>query len=433
MNKEEKKLKKRPLSHNPLLNFSQEENFLYSDPKFMNEELWKRKYNLRKLHEKWERKVKTNFLNIDLKFGRSKNKNNKFNQILYNDNIITKIKNIPQIIPLSPSLKNKSTITSINYDKYNDKISYYLSHKNPWNSKTTIDKNNNNLNNIKRFNITKNEIMIRNKLRNSNEAKNIIVKCKYYNNKYLEKKQKLKELINKYSNEMIQEISKKYEKEIKLKHSGKQKFKNFLVFQDMMAKYKKLFYELHPNTKNILLLKKSKSDINIHEFKMMNEIEHENIYEELYIIINYLKENKDIIKSQKDKETIIRNYFDIIEKDGYLRDKDVNYQKYILNFGNNDNFISIRKQIDKSMHSPNLLSNRKRNGSCLNLNNYQNEKKKLLEYNLSFYHPGTYYLFNKGSEEEYHAWSCCMNDKKTSKGCCKKIEKIQIFNYDIIV
>ena len=201
----------------------------------------------------------------------------------------------------------------------------------------------------------------------------------------------------------------------------------------MMAKYKKLFYELHPNTKNILLLKKSKSDINIHEFKMMNAIEHENIYEELYIIINYLKENKDIIKNQKDKETIIRNYFDIIEKDGYLRDKDVNYQKYILNFGNNDNIISIRKQIDKSMHSPNLLSNRKRNGSCLNLNNYQNEKKKLLEYNLSFYHPGTYYLFNKGSEEEYHAWSCCMNDKKTSKGCCKKIEKIQIFNYDIIV
>ena len=32
-----------------------------------------------------------------------------------------------------------------------------------------------------------------------------------------------------------------------------------------------------------------------------------------------------------------------------------------------------------------------------------------------------------------HAWSCCMNENKTSKGCCKKIEKIPIFNYDIIM
>lgn len=32
-----KKQKKRPLSHNPLINFSYEENFLYFNPKFMNE------------------------------------------------------------------------------------------------------------------------------------------------------------------------------------------------------------------------------------------------------------------------------------------------------------------------------------------------------------------------------------------------------------
>ena len=108
-------------------------------------------------------------------------------------------KKIPCIIPFSPSINDKSPIT--NYDKYNDKISYYLTHKNPWNSQTSIDKNTH----IKKFqktNITKNEIIIKNKIKNSNEAKNI--------------------LIDKYANEMMQLVSKKYEKEIKLKRSKKQ-------------------------------------------------------------------------------------------------------------------------------------------------------------------------------------------------------------------
>ena len=143
------KQKKRPLSHNPLLNFSHEENFLYSNPKFMNEELWKRKYNLRKLHEKWKRKVKTNFLNIDLKFGRSPNRAEKINKVIYRDNIIIKPDNLPQAIPLSPIIRKKTTISDIDKvkvsDKYNDKISYYLTNKNPWNNNTRIGKSNNSI------------------------------------------------------------------------------------------------------------------------------------------------------------------------------------------------------------------------------------------------------------------------------------------------
>ena len=426
MNKNEKKAKKRPLSHNPLINFSYEENFLYSNPKFMNEELWKRKYNLKKLHEKWKRKVKTNFLNIDLKFGHSNNKNNKLNPLIYRDDMFEKIKKIPCIIPFSPTINDKSPIT--NYDKYNDKISYYLTHKNPWNSQTSIDKNTH-IKNFQKTNITKNEIIIKNKIKNSNEAKNIIINCKYYNNKYLEKKEKLKQLIDKYANEMMQLISKKYEKEIKLKRSKKQKYKNFLVFQEMITRYKTLFCELYPDNKKIFL-KRCKSDINL------NKIEHENIYKELYIIIHYLRENKEIIKNQKEKESIINNFFDIIEKDEYLRNKNVDYQKYILNFGKNDKImIDNKKECDKSKKSiqrPNLLSSRKKNASCLNINTFRSEKKHNLEYKISYYHPGTYFLFKK-DDEEYHAWSCCMNEKKLSKGCCKKIEKIPIFNYDIIM
>ncbi len=311
MNKYEKKDKKRPLSHNPLINFSHEENFLYSNPKFMNEELWRKKYNLKKLHEKWERKVKTNFLNIDLKFGHSKNKNNKLNQVIYNVDMMEKIKKIPNLIPLSPLINNKSTI--MYYDKYNDKISYYLSHKNPWNNKTAVDKNYN-IKNIEKTNIIKNDKMIGNKLKNSNEAKNIIISCKYYNKQYLEKREKLKELIKNYANEMMQIVSKKYEKEIKLKGLGKQKFKNFLIFQDMITKYKKLYHELNPNNRKNMSLKRCKSDINLHEIKMKNIIEHQNIFKELYIIINYLKENKEIIKTIKEKEKIINNFFDVIEK-----------------------------------------------------------------------------------------------------------------------
>ena len=431
MNKKEKQ-KKRPLSHNPLLNFSHDDNFLYSDPKFMNEELWKRKYNLRKLHQKWERKVKTNFLNIDLKFGRSKNKNNKLNQIIYRDHILINKYNIPKLAPLSPSNNKKAINTIIGDDKYNDKISYYLSHNNPWNNGVSVDKKFN-LYNFKNFNRTKNELLIKNNLKNSNEAKNIIVKCKYYNNQYIHRIKMLKELINKYASDTLQEISKKYEKEIKLKRHGKQNFKNYLVFKEMVNKYKNLYKNLETNK---IFLKKSNSDINLNvNLNETNEQKAEkDIYKELYLIINYLKENKDIINNQKNKEMIIKSYFEVLEKDEILRDKNIQYQKYILNFAKIDINNDIKKNDnDESNKKPNLLSCRKKNFSCLNLtkNKDKDIKKKYLEYNISFYHPGTYYLFNKG-DDEYHAWSCCMNENKTSKGCCKKIEKKPIFNYDII-
>ena len=433
MKKNEKR--KRPLSHNPLLNFYHDDNFLYSNPKFMNEELWKRKYNLRKLHEKWKRKLKTNFLNIDHKFDSLDNKNNKINKIIYKDNnsIIKDIYNMKNIFCFSPLMKKRQEISLYNNDKYNDKISYYLFNKNPWDNRISI---NNNLYNIKEFNKINEDIIIKNNLKNTNEAKNIKVKCNYYNNKYIKKNEKLKELINRYINEIKQIIEKKYKKEIKLKYKDKENFKNYLIFKEMIIKYKELYEEIiqyeidkylkyHKNIK----LKKSNSEINIHKIKNKEIIENNNIYEELYIIINYIKENKDIINTQKDKEFIVKNYFDIIEKDEYLRDKNINYQKYIINFTKNIN-VHL-KQKDEPYYKQYTI-NKKYNGSSLNLMNNSNKKKKNLEYIISFYHPGTYFLFNNG-ENEYHAWSCCMNENKNSKGCSKKIEKKEIFNYDIII
>ena len=47
---------------------------------------------------------------------------------------------------------------------------------------------------------------------------------------------------------------------------------------------------------------------------------------------------------------------------------------------------------------------------------------------ITYYHPGSYYLFHEG-EKDYHAWSCCMNEDRYSKGCSKKVEKSCRTNY----
>ena len=58
MNDKKKPKRNRPLSHNPLLKFKHDDNFLY-DKKFMNDELWQEKYNLRNLRENRRREKKS--------------------------------------------------------------------------------------------------------------------------------------------------------------------------------------------------------------------------------------------------------------------------------------------------------------------------------------------------------------------------------------
>lgn len=49
--------------------------------------------------------------------------------------------------------------------------------------------------------------------------------------------------------------------------------------------------------------------------------------------------------------------------------------------------------------------------------------------NITYYHPGSYYLFKEGNNE-FNAWSCCLNENKFSRGCSKKIEKVLGFQYN---
>ena len=403
----------------------------------MNRELWLERFNLKSLREKWNRKVKTNFLQKDIKFG-SSSKNPEINKVIYKDKINQNdFFFIPNSISFIPFLKNNKTNYSLYQnakDKYNDKISYYLSNKNPWNNRTSIEINKDN--NSKNFNVhekIKKDLIIRNKIKNSNESKNISVKCLFYNNKYIQKKEKLKEITDKYVEDMTSFVNKKYIKELKLKKHGKNFFVKSLIFKEMMIRYKELYEEIM-NIRNIFkkqILNRNNSGDNIYMDKNEKIQKIKNTYELLFIIINYLKENKPILNDIKDKKNLIQNFFDVQDKDEKLRDKDLNYIKFIKNFGINNN-DDLKPEIHISDNSnKGLLYSRKKNGSCLNLYSSPFQKKKFSEYNISYYHPGTYFLFNE-DENEFHAWSCCMNDDKKSRGCCKKIVRIPYFNYDII-
>ena len=47
---------------------------------------------------------------------------------------------------------------------------------------------------------------------------------------------------------------------------------------------------------------------------------------------------------------------------------------------------------------------------------------------ITYYHPGSFFLF-KEKDKEYYAWSCCLNEDKFSKGCSKKFERVLNFTY----
>jgi hypothetical protein len=113
----------------------------------MNDELWLKKYNLKNLRKKWAQKVQTNFLIVDKKFV-SSSRNQDKNKIIYKDKIDEKeLFIIPKFLSHYPNFNKKRQrilLCKKEKDKYNDKISYYLSNKTPWNNQTAIEVNKNN-------------------------------------------------------------------------------------------------------------------------------------------------------------------------------------------------------------------------------------------------------------------------------------------------
>jgi hypothetical protein len=169
---------------------------------------------------------------------------------------------------------------------------------------------------------------------------------------------------------------------------------DIMSIRNFEIRYKILYNELISRSKinifNGQILYRNQSDINLFKNKKENENDIKNIYEELYIIINFLKENKNSLNEMKQETSLFSNYFDILEKNQFLKDKDINYIKFIKNFGIND-----RDNIHISNHAnKGLLITRKRNNSCLNLKNISFPKRKFDEFHITYYHQGTYYLFN---------------------------------------
>ena len=351
MNDKSNPKKRRPLSHNPLLKFKREENFIFEN-KFMNDELRLKKYNLKNLHKKWAQKVQTNFLQMDIKF-ESSSKNPSKNKIIYQDSINKKeLYIIPRFLYNNPYLikKNQNILLSKKVkDKYDDKTSYYLSQRNPWNKQTSIEVSKNN-NNSKNFNVHEKimkELNLRNEYKKTNESKNINVKCYYYNDIYLQRKEKLEELIEKYSEKINEMVTNKYKKELKLKQHGKKLFIKIHMFKEIMKRYKILYNEIINRAKTNIFtgqfLYRNQSDINIFKGKKEGENDIKDIYEELFIIVNYLNENKNSMNEMKEETSLFPNYYDILEKDEFLKAKDINYIKFIKNFGinNRDDNINI--------------------------------------------------------------------------------------------
>ena len=115
------------------------------------------------LHEKWKRKVNVNFKNIDKKFDTRKRqilKRTKTEQDemqdkrffdmthgIFYDNSLTRGNNV---------IKLKKNVN----DKYNNKRSYYLNVKNPWNNDSVFDEKDKKINEKK---ILKNIIITKQK------------------------------------------------------------------------------------------------------------------------------------------------------------------------------------------------------------------------------------------------------------------------------
>ena len=486
---------KRPLSHKQLLIFSNESEYLMDNPKeYLKDSQRNEKFSLKELHEKWKRKINVNFKNIDKKFDIKKSTTLKrvkteqdeihdkeFFDILhgiYYDN-----SNKRENIKIKLKLKNGI------YDKYDDKYSYYLNNQITWNNNSVFDvkdKKNNEQKILKNIIITnkKNEIINKNNKnykslnerylnRNYlfNEVKNEFIKDKkeelynkiiYENPDLIKYPEKIKALIFKEMINLFKEYSECIEnrKINNLKLSSKHNFTDEEIYDKMQIllaylkehkeeinhqkflepliidynkilekeEYlKKLDLELEDNKgnkkniterrKNIINLfkypiKEKLKEYRINSFKCSNKEESKNVVNNKNKEINYfLTAYKSVIDEKKEKEKKI------------TKEKKKKGITYIIKEKSNNPYGSFIKSNENKKQNLNIEINNKKLKR-------PNSSVGTRQINITYYHPGNYSLFKEG-ENEYNAWSCCLNEDKLSKGCCKKYERILNFLYDI--
>ena len=529
MNKSKSITPRRPLSHKPLLNFKKDDDFIMDDPKeFLNDAQWKTKFTLQNLHEKWKRKINTNFNVIDHKFGISFNKPKKIKITTEEDE-----RNSKKVFDIlhgihydgSDNVDDKENKVVEHYiknnsnNKYDPKFSYYLSTKNPWNNNAILENDdkkiiNQKINeNIKETHKINNFINIKNKNYKS-------IKEQFYRKNNLIKEAK--------SNKFIEEKTDKLYKKIIFENPGIERYPekvNALVYKGMKNLYNQ--YIEFIDSKNFLnhnsnkVIKKGYNTLKLEkQFQKENNLNSKHtftdkeIYEKLQILLAYVKENKNTINAKEFLKPLLLDYNKIIQKVESLKQLDIKYQNYInsneknkknkINKGNEINiskypinakvamkkaenvysyhkvdlgeeneiieknkdinyFLTAYKSVYDEFCEKKNNQNKKNNiGVIINSKNpyrtidkfkkqiknennnkekeeIKEEKEKTITkkkrpmssggITITYYHPGSYYLFNE-DDIDYYAWSCCMNEDKYSKGCSRKVEKSYRSNYN---
>ena len=478
------------INHRQLLIFPNESEYIMDNPKeYLNGSQRNEKFSLKKLHEKWKRKLNVNFKNIDKKFENKKSislKRTKTEQEEIHDKEF-----FDMIHGIYYDKSNKRENIKIKlrkniHDKYDDKYSYYLNNQNPWNNDSVFDvkdKKNNEQKILKNIIITKKK----NELINKNNKN-----YKSLNERYLKRKYLIKKVKNEFIKDKKEEIYNKIINENPELKNYPEKI-NALIFKEMINLFNG--YAEYVENRKINNLKLSSK----HNFTDGE------IFDKMEILLTYLKEHKEVINQQKFLEPLIIDYNKILEKEEYLKKMDLELEE---NERKNENLIDRRKNIINLFKYPIKeklkeyrinsfkCSTKEESKNMINKNkeiNYfltayksvldekkemeekikKEKKKKGITYiikeksinpyrsfiktkeskeqnintdinnkklkrpnssygtrqmNITYYHPGNYSLFKEG-ESEYNAWSCCLNEDKLSKGCCKKNEKILNFLY----
>ena len=483
---------KRPLSHRQLLIFQNKSEYIMDEPnEYLKGPQRKEKFSIKELHRKWKRKINVNFKNIDKKFDTKKKYSTEKKKTEQDEIQDKEFFDLMHGVYYDKSSKReniKIKITKNIYDKYNVKESYYLNTQIPWNNNSVFDihdKKNNEKKILKNIKIAKkkNEL-INNKNINYMSLNERYIKSKYLitevKNKFIkDKKEELykkiiyinpefqrypekidalifKEMINLFQ-EYASLIENKNNSKLSLKHNFKDeeifdKLEILLAYlkehkneinqkeflEPLISDYNKILekakylkkidfrynkYIEENKRKKDYLIERRRKMLNIYKYTNNEKIEENKIKS---IKTSNKEESKDSINNNKEINFFLSAYKSVIDEKKEREEKKKKEEKekgisFIIKEKSSNPYRSLIKQKSK-------IENKDNNEEKNKIVKKAKSSYGTRQINITYYHPGNYFLFKEG-DYEYNAWSCCLNENKLSKGCCKKTEKVLNFMY----
>ena len=331
---------RRSASHTQLLVFPKNSEYIMDNPKeYLKDKTRKEKFSLENLHEKWKRKGKVNFKKIEYKFDTKrirpilteyKTEEEERQQKQFFDILHGIYYNASEYNENDKDNDNENNKSKKNFyinNKYNNKHSYYLTTKNPWNHNSVFDvKDRKSIDkkikqNIKIAQMTNENINNQNKSYKS-------LKERFVKNSFLMKEAKKNECVETESNKLYNKI--KYE------NPGIEKYPekiNAIIFKEMNTLYDEyLKYVQNKKNKN---KKNEKTEKNIFELNEKNKLRSKHfftdneIFEKLQILLAYLKQNNIKIDQKQFLRPLLLDYNKVIEREEYLKKLDKEYEKFI--------------------------------------------------------------------------------------------------------